>query len=339
MGRFIGVDLHNTMFVVCFLSQDGKKKDFKTYSIKMLKEFKKDLRKDDEIAVETTTNTRYFVKEISGKVKRIRVINPHQFKIISESVKKTDKKDAEVIAEFLSKDMIPEVRMKDEQFQKLESLAHTRDKLVKLKTALKNKIHNILRANGIQTKKELFSSEKNLDKVLIYNLSDIEMVELKVIVDQIKSLNRGIKELDDDMTRKGSELKGFENLTSIKGIGPKGASILLSIIGDVENFKSQKKLDAFFGIVPRVYQSNESTHYGRITKQGNKLGRTTLVQCTLIAIRYSDYLRHHYIKLKQKKGAGKAIIATARKLLGIIYLTLKNNWVFEDFPKFILKKA
>ena len=162
--------------------------------------------------------------------------------------------------------------------------------------------------------KEYFSSEKNLDKVLTYNLSEVELLELKVIVDQIKSPNRGIKELDDDLTKKGSELKGFENLTSIKGIGPKSASILLSIIGDVNNFKSQKKLDAFFGIVPRVYQSNETKNYGRITKRGNKLSRTTLVQCTLIAIRYSDYLRHHYIKLKQKKGSGKAIIATARKL-------------------------
>ena len=34
--------------------------------------------------------------------------------------------------------------------------------------------------------------------------------------------------------------------------------------------------------------------------------------------------------------AGKAIIATARKFLGIIYLTLKNKWVFADFPNFVL---
>jgi hypothetical protein len=32
----------------------------------------------------------------------------------------------------------------------------------------------------------------------------------------------------------------------------------------------------------------------------------------------------------------KAIIALARKLLGIICRTLKNNWVFEDFPNFVL---
>jgi len=60
------------------------------------------------------------------------------------------------------------------------------------------------------------------------------------------------------------------------------------------------------------------------------------VQCALIAIRYNPYLRSFYLKLKAKKGSGKAIIATARKLLTIIYRTLKNDWVFEDFNNFKL---
>ncbi|NIP67290.1 transposase, partial [Candidatus Bathyarchaeota archaeon] len=62
-------------------------------------------------------------------------------------------------------------------------------------------------------------------------------------------------------------------------------------IGDINDFEDEKKLAAYFGIVPRVSNSNETRRQGRITKQGSKLGRTTLVQCTLIAIRYSDYLR------------------------------------------------
>jgi len=111
------------------------------------------------------------------------------------------------------------------------------------------------------------------------------------------------------------------------------------VIGNIEDFEDEKKLAAYFGIVPRVSNSNETNRQGRITKRGSKLGRTTLVQCTLIAIRYSPYLKAFYEKLKAKKGSGKAIIATAKKLLGIIYLTLKNKWVFEDFPNFVLKES
>jgi transposase len=51
------------------------------------------------------------------------------------------------------------------------------------------------------------------------------------------------------------------------------------------------------------------------------------------------YLKRHYEKIKARRGTGKAIIALARKLLGIIYRTLKNKWVFEDFPNFVLAEA
>ena len=48
------------------------------------------------------------------------------------------------------------------------------------------------------------------------------------------------------------------------------------------------------------------------------------------------YFAEKVKELKAKKGSGKAIIATARKLLTIVYRTLKNDWVFEDFNKFKL---
>ena len=111
----------------------------------------------------------------------------------------------------------------------------------------------------------------------------------------------------------------------------------MSIIGDINDFENEKKLAAYFGIVPRVSNSNETEWQGRITKRGSKLGRTTLVQCTLVAIKYSPYLRSFYERIKAKKGSGKAIIATSKKLLGIIYNTLKNNWVFEDFPSGLIR--
>jgi transposase len=287
--------------------------------------------------VEATGNTRWFTDQVRDRVDKVVVVNPRQFKVISQSVRKTDETDAELLAFFLSKGMLPEIRMRDELSNEIKSLCVTRDKLVKLRTALKNKIHNILNANGIQSNREDYSSEKGLKKVFGYPIRSIAKVELEVIVDQIRHLNEGIKRLDREIEDKGQGLKGFENITSIKGIGPKGGAILLSVIGDIEDFESSKKLESYFGIVPRVRNSADHVSQGRITKQGSKLGRTTLVQCTLIAIRYSPYLKKFYLRLKQKKGSGKAIIATSRKLLGIIYETLKNEWVFEDFANFAIK--
>ena len=117
-------------------------------------------------------------------------------------------------------------------------------------------------------------------------------LELEIIVDQIRSLNQSIAKLEDTIRQESQKLDGHKNLTSIKGIGGLSAGILLSIIGNIRDFADEGKLAAYFGIVPRVSNSNESQHSGRITKRGTKLGRTTLVQCALIAQRYSPYLKN-----------------------------------------------
>ena len=193
MKRFIGVDLHKTSFTVCYMQKDGGHRlgTFKV-SPKDVGEFKATLTKQDELAVESTGNTGYFAREIKGSVSKVRIINPIQFKIISESVKKTDEHDAITIARYISKGLIPEVRMRSKEEAKLASLIGTRDKFVKLRTTLKNKIHNILNASGIVTTKEMFSGDTGLDKVLSMGLDDADLFEIRIIVDQIKSLNKSI---------------------------------------------------------------------------------------------------------------------------------------------------
>jgi transposase len=115
-------------------------------------------------------------------------------------------------------------------------------------------------------------------------------LEVEVIVSQARSLNDGIKKLDRQIDEKGAKMEGCENLTSIKGVGIKSAAILLSITGDINDFENEDKLASYFGIVPRVPNSNQTQRHGAITKRGTKLGRTILVQCTLAAKRYSPYL-------------------------------------------------
>jgi len=335
MKRYLGVDLHKRCFTVCYLRRKGEYQ-LQTFrvSVNGIAQFVRTLQKSDALAVESTGNTAYFVDQLTRYVQQVSVVNPSQFKIISQSVKKTDEHDAITLARYLQKGLIPEVRMRNKEERQLHSLIGTRDKFIKLRSALKNKLHNILNANGVVTKPEMFSSEKGLAALSSLELDPAYLFELGIIVDQIRSLNQAIEQMNQELSERGKHLKGHQNLTSITGIGKITATILLNAIGEVEQFSDEKKLAAYLGMVPRVSQSNETSRYGRITKMGNKIARTALVQSTLIAIKYNGYLRSFYERLKAKKGSGKAIIATARKLLTIIYRTLKNNWVFTDFNRF-----
>lgn len=332
---YLGVDLHTNSFTVCYRSCQGKQR-IQTFDIRKIGWFRKTLRKQDRVAVEATGNTAWFVERIHDRIAKVVVVDPHQFEVIRKSVKKTDKHDARTLAYFLSKDMLPEARMKSKENSQLHSLAGTRDKLVKQRTALVNKIYNVLNRHGLTWKKETLTTEKGLKSIMAFDWEPIVRVELEVLVKQIRSLTESIKTLDEQISQQGKKLDGHKNLTSIKGIGERSATVLLSVIGDVNDFADENKLAAYFGIVPRVSDSNEIVRHGRITKNGSKIGRTTLVQCTLVAKRYSPYLRRYYERIKRHRGSGKAIIATARKFLGIIYQTLKNDWIFEDFPNFVI---
>lgn len=339
MVRYLGVDLHKRSFVVCFL--EGEKKEVKYYKVryKDIEEFRSELREDDEVGIESTGNTGYFIRKIMDKVKVVRVINPQQFKVISESAKKTDEEDAVKIAYFLSKGLIPGVRIRDKEEDELRSMIKAREKMVKFRVTLKNMIHGILNANGIMTKQEEFCSEKGLERLEKIEISDGYKEELKIIIEQIRNVNKGIEEIEEKIKGKGQNLKGYKNITSITGIGFLIGTILLNRIGDIKDFRSWKKLAAYIGIAVRVEVSGGKAKNKRITKMGDKVARTALVQATLVSIRYNRTLRGFYMRLKAKKGSGKAIIATANKLLKIIYGVLKNDLIFEDFNNYKLLKV
>jgi transposase len=333
--RYIGVDLHSNNFTVCVLSEN-EEPTFKKYELAELEAFKEFLDLKDRIAVEATGTTRFFYNQVFALVAECVVVNPSRFEIIKKSYKKTDKNDALNLARFLSNGELPSSRMKDEFQAEVNSLATTRDKFVKLRTILLNKIHSHLKGNGYPSRKEAYDHPANLKKVLNLNWSAAVRIELEVIVNEILSLTDGITKLEKEISERGSEIKGYENLISIKGIGNYSAAVLLSVIGDINDFADEDKLASYFGIVPRVANSNQTQHHGSITKRGSKLARTVLVQCTLTAKRFSPYLKQYYERIKTRRGSSKAIIATARKFLGIIYRTLKYQWVFSDFPNFVL---
>lgn len=180
--RYIGVDLHRKVFTCCIRLENGRQ-FLSEWRLEQLPQFVKKLRATDEVAVEVTSNTRLFYEAVAPHVARVVVVDPHQFRVISQSVKKTDPNDARNLALYLAKGLLPEVRMKEKQQAQVASLTQTRDRLVKLRTALKNKVNNLFWARGIEIAKEDLSSEKGLRRALEHTLEGLAQVELQIIVE------------------------------------------------------------------------------------------------------------------------------------------------------------
>jgi transposase len=90
-------------------------------------------------------------------------------------------------------------------------------------------------------------------------------------------------------------------------------------IDEIERFSSAKKLYSYAGLIPSTYSSGERIYHGRITKQGNKYLRWAMTEAAQVAAANSSCLRRYYVRIKSRKGSNAAIIALARKLLGIVY--------------------
>lgn len=119
MRMSVGVDLHKSQFTVYWRSDDGITGRHERYPTTDdgFRRFEGALQSvietgtPVEVAVESTGNTRYFKQRVERCGAPVRVVNTAKFKVVTESVKKTDRHDAATLAEFLEKDMLPEAHL------------------------------------------------------------------------------------------------------------------------------------------------------------------------------------------------------------------------------------
>jgi transposase len=119
-------------------------------------------------------------------------------------------------------------------------------------------------------------------------------------------------------------------MTSIKGIGDTTAvNFLIEMGGDIHQFERSGKIIALAGLDPAVYQSGKHEGRGRITKRGNRHLRKIIWTITTRVIQYTDIF-HAYYQKRRKEGLPykKAVLATAHKLIRVIYAILTKRTIF-----------
>jgi transposase len=336
MMRHIGVDLHKTNFVVCFLSADDTQR-LETYPLTRdgLARFKRQLRKADEVAVEVTANIYYFYDQIRSQVSRVVLVDTYRFSVIAKSKKKTDKADARALARFLKLGHLPEVAVPSEQVRKLRHLLQARETLVGMTTKLKNMGHAALTRNGVALSRAAFASVGSRQRLAQReDLAVADQTIMAVSLRQLSALDAEVAQLETEIVRTGRSLPGLKRLLQVHGLNLLSAIALLAEIGDIHLFEQSKQLVSYAGLATSVRQSNEQTRRGAITKQGRKRLRTIAIRAVLTMVNKTKTpLMEFYQKKKREKGAGKAICAAARKLLTIIFVMLKKEldyWYLED---------
>ena len=223
---------------------------------------------------------------------------------------KTDKADAHMIAMYCFEQKPPVFNELSNIQRELKSLNTTLKNFIKQRTQLRNLLHS--------------------QKLIVpYSLESIKEIEF-----MLKQITGKIQKLQVRVTQKAKTAYPtvYKQMNSIKGVGPRTATALISYMGDLRTFSSAKKMSSFVGITPALRQSGSSLNKTRgITKQGNAILRTYLYMAAISASKSNIACMQLYDRLLLKGKLKKtALIAVANKLLKQIFAVVKNETMFVN---------
>ncbi|MFE4077837.1 IS110 family transposase [Peribacillus sp. YIM B13477] len=177
------------------------------------------------------------------------------------------------------------------------------------------------------------------------NLYHSLTLSLDMYINMLLEYKKHLSKLEDEIDALAKGIEECKIIQSIPGIGEKIAATIISEIGEIDRFNHPKKLVAFAGIDPSVFESGTfKGTLNRITKRGSSRLRHALYMAVKCAIRdcrkkkttdeiipRNKRLREFYDKKREEGKPFKvAVIACANKFLHWIYALLKSKSTFQD---------
>ena len=282
-------------------------------------------------------------KECGHKVK---LINPRYVK----PYVKRNKNDANDAAGIAAAARDPDMRFSDtktEAQQDMQSVHRIRSLLIQQRTASANQIRGLLAEYGIAIPQGISHVRSKLPEILGNNPTDASELILTCIMElyeHFKFLDKRIDFYDKKIDSLFKSNEACKRLAEIPGIGPLGATILSSMLGNGGSFKNGRHFAAFLGLTPRQHSSGGKERLLGISKGGDTYIRTLLVhgaRSVLVWVDKKSDKQSLWIKnLMLRRGYNKTAVALANKMARIAWAIIHegSNYNLSYKPKF-LKKA
>jgi transposase len=236
---------------------------------------------------------------------------------------KTDARDAAHLLDLLLSDRFPRIWRPTLEERDLRQLVWHRQKLVWMRNAVGNQLHALAMGEGVCRKKKLFTKKgrAELESLALGPWASHRRQELLKMLDQ---LDESLHELDQAVEQQAEQNAEAVRLMTHPGVGPVTSLAFVLTIGPVARFERSKQVVSYLGLNPREHSSGGRQRLGAISKQGNPMMRSLLVEAGHTAARLDAELRQDYQRLKQRRGSGVAKVAMARKLAVRMYWMLRS---------------
>jgi transposase len=372
MERVFGMDVHKNVLVTTIITEEGEETRWSGVEAADLKNLMEWLKEKNCMKGVMESSGIYWVPIYVTLVDngfQVTVANAHQVKAIPG--RKTDELDSQWLARIFSAGLVKPSYIPEKKIMELRSLTRLRVLLLEAQTAFKNRAHKTLQICNIRLASKLsdifgkdgqmllnaLMKRENIDEVIekygskrlkakkeevkksiLGSLREADIIELKICLDNINRLEEQIRQLNAKIATLVNK-KDVERISKVPGVGEVSASTVIAEIADPKRFQNEKKLFSWSGLAPSTYQTGgKKPKSGHITKRGNKWLRRTLAQCATSAIKArNSQIRLFYLRIRGRRGHKIAIVATARKLLGIIWHLLITGEEYID--KHYVKKT
>ena len=263
----------------------------------------------------------------------MKLAHPLKVRAIAEAKIKHDKIDAPTLAHLLRADLIPEVYVPSKKIRNQKNILRQRAWLVKLRTMTKNRIHQIIDRNHIQTPgfKDMFGKggRKFLDSLEL-PYPDKEL--LKDHLEILDFLSGYLKRTERMIAKEVKNNRGVDIIRSLPGFGEYLSPLVALEIADVARFSTPAKVTAYSGLSPSMYSSADKTYYGRLIPGCNRWLRFAFIEGAWASLRTSPYCRAYFNRMMIRRGKNVAITALARKLCEFTYYCLKEDRYYRERP-------
>lgn len=341
MIRYIGLDVHKRFVEYCILDVAGKKltrgqvpcvrSSLEAFATKVL-------QPTDHVALEASTNTWSVVAILRPHVAKLVVSNPLRTKAIAEAKIKTDKVDAEVLAQLLRCDYLPSVWQPDADTEQLRRLTTQHATLMTERGRVKNRIQSRLARLLLIPPCKVLWTKIGMAWLQELSLPIDERLGLDGDLRLLATIEQELKAVDKLTAVTAHRDAQTQLLMTLPGVNFVGAVGLLSALGDVSRFKDGDHAAAYLGLTPTTHQSGKRCFHGHITKAGSNHARWLLTQGVQHLAKHPGPLGVFFRRLAKRRNRNVAIVATARKLVTIAFLMLKHQEPYRYAKPELMRK-
>lgn len=332
---YIGVDFHARQQTICYLTTDSgelRLQQLQHQDKAAVRAFYAQFSGQVIVGLEASGYSPWFERLLEELGCEVWLGHATEIRRRARWRHKNDRRDAELILDLMLHDEFPRLYRPPLQSREVLRMLRYRQKLIKMRTIVKNSLQALALQSGLAKGPHLFT-KAGLQELRHAPMSAAMQWQCEQWLQLLEPLNERLLETMFWLKQQSLADQRLQRLRTHPGIGLLTALCLVHSLEPVSRFANTRKVTAYAGLDPLERSSAERQRFLGISKAGSRVLRFLLVEAAHTAIRKDAELGRFYRRLAERHERPKAKVAVSRKLLIRAYIMLRDEIDYAEFQR------